>query len=56
VQKAISIPYSECVSVASVIQHAKAQAPYYIVICGPSGYHIFPHFLINGTIFGKNVY
>ena len=27
-------------------------APYCISICGPSDYHIFPHYLINGTNFG----
>jgi hypothetical protein len=34
----------------------KAHASYYIVICGLSGsIHIFPHYLINGTIFGKKL-
>jgi hypothetical protein len=34
----------------------KAHAPYYIVICGLSGcYHIFPHYVINGTIFAKKI-
>jgi len=31
------------VSVALVTQHEKAHAPYYMVICGPSGYNIFLH-------------
>jgi hypothetical protein len=34
----------------------KAHAPYYIVICGLSGCTVFfPHYLINGTIFGKRL-
>jgi len=32
----------------------KANAPNYVFICGLSGSTtIFPHYLINGTIFGK---
>jgi len=27
--------------------------PHYIAICGILLYHIFPHYPINGTIFGK---
>jgi hypothetical protein len=31
-------------------------APYYIVICGLSGFaNFFSHYLINGTIFGKKL-
>jgi hypothetical protein len=34
----------------------KAHAPYYIVICGLSGSTMFfPHYLINGAIFGKKL-
>ena len=34
----------------------EAHAPYYIVICGLSGSTIFsPHYLINGTTFGKKL-
>ena len=33
----------------------KAHAPYHIVICGLRLHHIFSHYLINGTIFGKKV-
>ena len=51
--KTISITYSECVFVVFV-QHAKRRRC--VAICGPSGctvqYHVPPHYLINGTIFG----
>ena len=51
--KAISITYSECVSIALVIHFAKAHAPYHTVQLWPVLlYHIFVHYLINGTIFG----
>jgi hypothetical protein len=50
--KAISITYSECVSVAIFIQHAMLMRR--IVICGLPGSTIFfPHFLTHGTIFEK---
>jgi len=39
--KAISITYSECVSVALGIGACNAHAPYYIVVCGLSGCNIF---------------
>ena len=39
--KSIRIAYSEYVSVALVIEHAKAHAPYYIVICGLSVFITF---------------
>jgi len=52
--KAISSTYSECVSVALVIKHAKRTR--HIVICGLSGSTIFfLHYLINGTIFEKKL-
>jgi len=41
--KAISITYSECVSVAFVVQHAKRVR--HIVICGLSGAIIFVHII-----------
>jgi len=41
--KAIRITYSECVSVALVIQHA--HAPDYIVVCGLSGCTVFFHLI-----------
>jgi presenilin-like A22 family membrane protease len=45
---------SECMFVALIIQHTKRMC------CRLLYYHlwlasIFPHYLINGTIFGKNV-
>ena len=39
----ISITYSECVSVAVVIQVCKAHAPRYMMMCGPSGCKVFFH-------------
>ena len=55
VWKAISITYSEGVSVALGIQHAMGMR--HIVICGlPPLYYIFPRYLINGTIFEKKSY
>ena len=44
---AIYITYSESVFVALVTQNTKRRLP--IVICGL--YNIFPHYLINGSIF-----
>ena len=41
-----------CARVALLIQHAARR---HIVICGLWLYHIFQHYLINGTIFGKNL-
>jgi len=52
VEMAISITYSEFVSVALVIQLIKRMR--HVVICDLSGfYHIFLHYLINGTMSGK---
>jgi hypothetical protein len=57
VEKAISITYSQCVSVALDIQHANRIfcASYYAAICGLSGctFFFFPHYLINGRISEK---
>ena len=51
-RKAISITYSEWVFVALGIQHSLPLR--LIVVCGLSVlYIIFPHYLINGTIFEK---
>ena len=50
---AISITYSGCVFVALLIQHAK-RIRRISLSCGLSGSTIlFPHYLTNGTIFGK---
>jgi hypothetical protein len=52
--KAISITYSGCVSVALGNTASNAHPPY----CHPWParlYNIFPHYLINGTIFEKKV-
>ena len=47
--KAVIITYSECVSVALVIQHAMRM--HHSVICGLSGSTVFsPHYLVNGRI------
>jgi len=55
VEKAIRVTYSECVSVALVIQHGKRMR--HIVSCELSGSNSFPHYHIDGTIFrGKNCY
>jgi hypothetical protein len=52
--KAISITYSECLSILLFIQHAMLMR--HIVTCDLSGSTIFFHLLlINGKIFGKNV-
>ena len=47
--KAIGVTHSECVFVASVIQHAMRMRQ--TAICGLPGYHAFPRYLIKGTIF-----
>jgi hypothetical protein len=57
-EKTVSITYSQCVSVCSLSFPAgKTHAPYYIVICVPClFYNIFPHYLINGMAFQKNLF
>ena len=53
--KAISITYSEYVSVTLVIQHAKRMYPIMSsVAC--QVVLTFPHYVINGTIFGNKGY
>jgi hypothetical protein len=49
------IRYSECVFVALIIQHAKACTVLYFRLCSVRLYHIVPHYLIKGTIFGKKI-
>ena len=45
--------YTTCVCICSLRYPAcNAQAPYYHLWPGPL-YSIFPHYLINGTIFGE---
>jgi hypothetical protein len=51
--KAVNIIYSECVSVASFIQHAKRMRP--ILLSVTCLYHTFPHYLTNRTIMRKNI-
>jgi len=54
VEKSGSNTYSECVSVALIIQHAMRMRRYYAVICGLSGSTIFfSHYPFNGMISGK---
>jgi hypothetical protein len=53
--KAISVTYSECVSVALVIQHAKSMRVLYCHLWPVRLYHILPHYLINGTILRKKL-
>jgi len=47
--KAMNTAYSECVSVALIMQHSP-----YCSLWPVRLYNIFPHYLINGTIFEKN--
>jgi len=53
--KAVSITYSECVFVALYIQNEMRMR--HTAICGLLGStRVFPHYLINGTIFEKRSY
>ena len=52
---AINIKYSECVSVALIIQHAKRMHRIILLAEAFLTLHIFPHYLINGTSFGKKL-
>ena len=55
--KAISVTYSECVSVALGIQH-EIRICHIILssVACPAVQYFFPRYLINGTIFGKKSY
>jgi hypothetical protein len=50
----MTITYSECVFVALAIRHAMRMRLIVICVLSPL-YRIFPHYLINGTIFWKKV-
>jgi hypothetical protein len=52
-RKAISITYSESVYLALGIHNAMRMR--HIVTCGLPGSTFFPHYLINGTIYEKEV-
>jgi len=52
-KKQISITYSECVLVALVIECGKRMRRFFNRNLWPAQlYHVFHHYLINGTIFG----
>ena len=54
--RAVSVTYSECVSVALVIHCPKTHVPYYTVNRGLFWlYYVLPHYLITGRSFGKKV-
>ena len=55
-EKTVSIPYSECVSMALVIQHVKRKRRIVLlsVACLAPPY-FFLHYFINGTIFGEKL-
>jgi hypothetical protein len=53
--KAISITYSECVSVVLVMQHAMHMRRIILLLVPGWLNHVFPRYLIRDTIFGKNV-
>ena len=54
--KAITIIYFVCVFLAFFYPALNGHAPYYIFICGLSGFTIFfPYYLINGTILGEKI-
>jgi len=54
-KRAISITYADCVSAATIIIYHTRLIPAIELPSVASGSSIFfPHYLINGTIFGKN--
>ena len=52
-ERAVSIKYSECVSVALVIQHAMRVRRITLSSVARSAVNMLPHYLIKGTIFEK---
>jgi hypothetical protein len=53
---ATSVTYSECVSILALnIQHAKRTRHISSHVWPFRFYHIFPHYLINGTIFAEKL-
>jgi hypothetical protein len=50
--KAITSTYSKCLSLALGIQHAMGMR-HTVISDLPGLYNTFPHYLINGTIFGE---
>jgi len=50
--KAVNNTYSECVSSASLVQHTKSMNG---IMCPARHYHILPHCLIKGKIFGSTL-
>jgi hypothetical protein len=55
-EKAVTITYSDCVSVALGIQHTrKAKVKYYIVVCGLSGSTSLLHIISWRAYFGEKV-
>ena len=51
----MSVTYSECVSVALIIQHARRMRRVTLSSVISWLYRMFPHYLINGTIFGRKL-
>ena len=54
--KAVNITYSECVSVALVMQHVECMRHLFYCHLWPVWLcHISPHYVINDTIVGQNL-
>ena len=49
VEKAVSVTYSECASVALVIQHSKRMRHIVSSVARPALPYFFPRYLINGS-------
>jgi len=54
--KILSITCPQCVSIALFIQHAKRMRRIILSHVTYLVVNIFPHYLINGTIFGKKFF